>query len=175
MMKRIGLLSLLLLLGSNALACDETCKREQAMAQHGVSFPSYLTADFCKTTSTDFLLRDTKSLEKYRSGHLLSGHKGGMNNIRTMLEQRKEWLAECDEYLRLTEQGRVFRNQQTTETIFASMDRVSKELNDLIYNGDRSVTVTSGIDIAEQHFDTLFDLLERHKTDLQLRGQLVIR
>ncbi len=174
-MKRLWALCLLVLMGSPALACDETCKREKAMAEHGVNFPSYLTAEFCKTTSTDFLLRDAKDLEKYRSGHLLSGHKGGMNNIRKMLEQRKEWLVECDEYLRLTDQGRVFRTEETTEAIFASMDRVSKELHGMIYNGDRSVTVSSGIDVAEQRFDSLFQLLERHKTDLQLRGQLVVR
>ncbi|HEY7885711.1 MAG TPA: hypothetical protein VIC08_12280 [Cellvibrionaceae bacterium] len=160
---------------AQSLACDETCKREKAMQEHGVSFPGYLNADFCKTTSNDFLLRDIKDLEKYRSDHLLSGHKGGMNNIRKLLEQRKEWLIECDEYLRLTGQGRVFRNEETTEVIFTAIDRVTGQLNGMIYNGDRSVTVTSGIDVAEQRFDTLFNELEKHKTDLQLRGQLVIR
>lgn len=174
-MKRLFALFVLALFSLQAFACDETCKREKAMQEHGVNFPSYLTADFCQTTSTDFLLRDVESLKEYRSGHLLTGHKGGMNNIRKMLEQRKEWLTECDEYLRLTDQGRVFRNEETTTSIFAAMDRVNKELNGMIYNGDRSVTVSSGIDVAEQRFDTMFDLLERHKTDLQLRGQLVVR
>ena len=174
-MKKILALLVLSLWATQSMACDESCKRERAMKEHGVTFAGYLNADFCKTTSTDFLLRDFKSLQDYRGDRLLTGHKGGMNNIRKMLEQRKEWLAECDDYLKLTGQGRVFRDADTTDKIFASMDRVTKELNSLIYNGDRAVTVTQGVDIAEQRFDNLFSLLDQHKTELQLRGQLVVR
>ena len=168
-------LMLLALAGSQANACDEDCKRKQAMEKHNVVFPSYLNAKFCETTSVDFLLRDYVSLETYRNERLPTGHKGGMNNIRKMLEQRKEWLTECDDYLRLTGQGRVFYNAETTKTVFAAIDKVTTELNSLVYNGSQEVIVTNGVDIAEQDFDKMLGVLDQHKTNLQLRGQLVIR
>jgi hypothetical protein len=177
-MKTLFLLLALVLttgIASQATACDEDCKRERAMEQHNVEFPSYLNAKFCETTSVDFLLRDYKSFDKYRNNRLMTGHKGGLNNIRKMLDQRKEWLTECDDYLRLTEQGRVFYNAQTTKTIFAAMDKLSEQLNSLVYNGSKDVIVTNGLDIAEQDFDNLLRLLDQHKTDLQLRGKLIIR
>lgn len=114
-------------------------------------------------------------MEKYRSTQLPGGHKGGMNNIRKLLDQRKEWLVECDDYLRLTDQGRVFRDKDTTDKIFAAIDKVSKELNDLVYNGSKDVIVTNGLDIAQQDFDQMMQQLDHHRTDLQLRGQLVNR
>lgn len=168
-------LTLLTLTATQASACDEQCKRERAMAQHNVDFPSYLTAKFCETTSVDFLLRDYQSFAKYRNNRLMTGHKGGLNNIRKMLDQRKEWLIECDDYLRLTEQGRIFYDAQTTKTIFAAMDKLSEQLNSLVYNGSKNVIVTNGLDVAEQDFDNLLGLLDQHKTDLQLRGKLIIR
>lgn len=166
---------LLAVIGSSAFACDEACKKAKAESEHGVNFASYLNADFCRTTRADFLLQDYRSLEKYRSAQLPGGHKGGMNNIRKLLDQRKEWLVECDDYLRLTDQGRVFRDKNTTDSIFASIDKVSKELNDLIYNGSKDVIVSNGIELVEQDFDSMLGLLDKHRTDLQLRGQLVIR
>lgn len=172
-MKQILVLTLLSLLSVGAsAACDEDCKREEAMKEYNVAFPSYLNAKFCATTSIDFLIRDIKSLQRYRDKQLPGGHKGGMNNIRKLLEKRKDWLTECDDYLRMTKQGRVFDNETTTNSIFTSMDNVTKELNALIYNGNSNVIVSSGIDIAEQHFDHLFQVMDQHKTDLQLRGRL---
>ncbi|WP_049723778.1 hypothetical protein [Gilvimarinus polysaccharolyticus] len=169
------ILMFLALASSQVNACDEECKRKQAMEQHNVEFPSYMTAKFCETTSVDFLLRDYASLQKYRTERLPTGHKGGMNNIRKMLDQRKEWLVECDDYLRLTGQGRVFYNAETTKTVFDAMDKVTKELNALVYNGSQEVIVTNGIDIIEQDFDKMLSEMDQHKTNLQLRGQLVIR
>lgn len=178
MMKHISVKALFLLVAvfsCSALACDEACKKAKAEQEHGVSFPSYLNAEFCRTTRLDFLLQDYASLEKYRTAQLPGGHKGGMNNIRKMLNQRKEWLVECDDYLRLTEQGRIFHDDATTEKIFAAIDKVSKQLNDLVYNGSKEIIVTNGLDIAQQDFDQMMQQLERHRTDLQLRGQLVNR
>jgi len=178
LMKNLLLPLVMLLLASASIqvnACDEDCKREQAMEQHNVVFPSYLNAKFCQTTSVDFLLRDYASLEKYRTERLPTGHKGGMNNIRKMLDQRKEWLTECDNYLRLTDQGRVFYNDETTKIVFAAIDKVSTELNSLVYNGSQEVIVSNGLDGAEYNFDNMLKVIEQHRTNLQLRGQLVIR
>ncbi|MDO3388194.1 hypothetical protein QWI17_20275 [Gilvimarinus sp. SDUM040013] len=177
-MKHLAVKAAILLLavvGSSAFACDEACKKANAEQEHGVSFPGYLDAEFCRTTRADFLLQDYGSLEKYRTSQLPGGHKGGMNNIRKLLDQRKEWLVECDDYLRLTDQGRIFRDKATTDKIFAAIDKVSKELNGLVYNGSKEVIVTNGLDIAQQDFDQMMQQLEQHRTDLQLRGQLVNR
>lgn len=165
----------LALCGSSwASACDEACEKK-AEEQHGVKFASYLNADFCATTRADFLIQDYKSLDKYRAEQLPNGHKGGMNNIRKMLEQRKDWLTECDDYLRLTNQGRIFRDKATTDKIFSAIDKTNNELNNLVYNGSQDVTVINGLDIAQQDFDQMMQLLDQHKTQLQLRGQLVNR
>lgn len=158
-----------------ALACDEQCKREAAMEEHDVKFSSYLTANYCTDTSVDFLLRARSSLEQYRDGRLETGHKGGMRNIRNFLQQRKQWLEECDEYLMLTGQGRVFRNEETTQQIFSSIDAVSAELERLIGSGSGIHVSVSQIGGAAQRFDHLFMVVDHHRTELQLRGQLVIR
>lgn len=158
-----------------AFACDEDCKREAAMAEHDIRFPSYLNASYCTDTSVDFLLRARSSLENYRDGRLETGHKGGMRNIRNFLQQRKQWLQECDEYLLLTGQGRVFRNAETTEQIFSSIDQVSEELQRLIGSGGGVNVSPSQLGNATQRFDHLFMVVDNHRTELQLRGQLVIR
>ncbi|MCP8899184.1 hypothetical protein [Gilvimarinus xylanilyticus] len=154
-------------------ACDEDCKKANAEQEHGVKFASYLNQDFCRSTRADFLIQDYKSLAKYRADQLPGGHKGGMNNIRKMLDQRVDWLRECDDYLRLTDQGRIFRDRDTTDKIFKAMKGVSEELNNLVYNGSQDVIVTNGLDIAEQDFDQMLQLLDQHRTQMQLRGQLV--
>ncbi|MBU2884701.1 hypothetical protein KO507_02865 [Gilvimarinus agarilyticus] len=177
-MKHLPVKAFLLLLAvfsGSALACDEACKKAQAETEHGVNFAGYLDSEFCRTTRSDFLLQDYRSLEKYRTSQLPGGHKGGMNNIRKMLDQRKEWLVECDDYLRLTDQGRVFHDKTTTDKIFGAIDKVSEQLNELVYNGSKEVIVTNGLDIAQQDFDQMMQQLEQHRTVLQLRGQLVNR
>jgi hypothetical protein len=158
------------------MACDEQCKREKAMADNGIQFPEYLTSRYCRDISVDFLMGTRNSLQEYRDERLERAHRGGMRNIRNFIEQRKEWLKECDQYLMLTGQGRIFRNAETTEKIFSAMDTVSKELQDLVnglvyfVQGDGKQT-----DVAAQKFEALFHVVDEHKTDLQLRGQLVIR
>lgn len=173
-MKKL-LLILLFFACAPALACDETCKREAAMSEHGVEFPSYLTANYCQDTSVDFLLKARDSLQSYKEENLPTGHKGGMQNISRFLQQRKQWLAECDNYLKLTDQGRVFRDEQTTQQIINAIDAVSEELNKLINIGSALRLDESQVVSADQSLDLLFDAIDSHRTDLQLRGQLVIR
>ncbi|WP_027328887.1 hypothetical protein [Marinimicrobium agarilyticum] len=158
-----------------ATACDEDCKRQKAMEEHDVQFPSYLTANYCQDTSVTFLLRARESLQTYRDGQLSSGHKGGMRNISNFLKQRKQWLVECDEYLALTGQGRVFRNEATTQAIVAAIDSAIQELDRLVASGGGIHVAESQAEIAGQRLDQLFTAVDTHRTDLQLRGQLVIR
>ncbi len=174
-MKRLFALLLFAVLSPMAFACDENCKRERAMAEHGVTFPSYLNARFCHDTRVEFLLRGRRSLQQYYDQHLASGHRGGMRNINNFITQRIEWLQECDQYLRLTDQGRIFRNEETTEEIFESMKGVANELDRLVHRSGATGTYVSDTSGATALFDEMFSLVDAHVTDLQLRGQLVIR
>src|SRR5690625_6817516 len=94
-----------------------------------------ISASYCRDTSVDFLLRARDSLSSYQEKNLPTGHKGGMRNIRTFLQQRKQWLEECDQYLSLTGQGRVFRDEATTQQILDAIDAVSSELERLMGSG----------------------------------------
>ena len=170
------LITLLLLAASlSAVACDEDCKRTKAEQEHNVNLPGYLNASYCQDTTVNFLLRARKSLEQYRQDKLKTGHKGGMRNIRNYLQQRKQWLMECDNYLLLTDQGRVFKDQETTEKIFATTDRVIEELEQLMRTGGGIHVSSQLAEIAGQRLDSLFAAVDNHRTELQLKGQLVIR
>jgi len=162
-------------LSVTAFACDENCKRDAAMAEHDVRFPSYLTASYCRDTSVDFLLRARDSLSSYQEKNLPTGHKGGMRNIRTFLQQRKQWLEECDQYLSLTGQGRVFRDEATTQQILDAIDAVSSELERLMGSGTGVRVPQSQVAGADHRLELLFSAMDNHRTELQLRGQLVIR
>lgn len=172
---RKALFLLTLLLSATAFACDETCKRDAAMAEHGIRFPSYLTASYCRDTSVDFLIRARDSLANYQEKNLPTGHKGGMRNIRNFLQQRKQWLEECDQYLSLTSQGRVFRDEATTQSIIEAITSVSNELERLMGSGTGVRVPQSQIAGADHRLELLFDTMDNHRTELQLRGQLVIR
>lgn len=173
-MKKI-LLSLVFLVSAPVFACDEVCKREAAMEEHGETFPSYLTSDYCKDTSITFLLDARESLQSYKDENLPTGHKGGMRNIRNFLQQRKQWLLECDNYLQLTDQGRVFRDEATTQRIVDAIDAVAEELDRLIGVGRAIRLHESQVVGAQQRLENLFTAIDNHRTELQLRGQLVIR
>lgn len=143
------------------------------MAEHNVTFPSYLNANYCRTTSVDFLIGARRSLQSYYNDRLNSAHRGGARNIRNFLEQRKEWLQECDKYLTLTQQGHVFRTKETSGAIFAAITSLSNELEQLISirrtaNEDGYLLTTD----ARARFNELFKLMDDHRTDLQLRGLL---
>lgn len=172
-MNRLLFTLLLTLIAPAVLACDETCMRDKAMAENNVSFPSYLESKYCKTTTVDFLVGARKSLQKYFDNQLDSAHRGGIRNIRNFIEQRKEWLQECDNYLNLIKRGRVFRTAETTEEIFGVMAVLSNELERLVRlrrtPNEDGFELTAG---ARQSFQQLFALIDAHRTDLQLRGQL---
>lgn len=172
-MKRLLSILFIVLLAPTAFACDEACLREKAQEKHQVTFPSYLDSKFCKTTSKDFLVGARKSLQKYHDERLDSAHRGGIRNIRNFIEQRKEWLMECDNYLSLTDQGRIFRTKETTDEIFTAVDSLSTELKRLVTI--RKTPDEDGFELtasAREKFGQIFKLLDAHRTDLQLRGQL---
>ncbi len=163
---------LLLLLSIPALACDESCLKAQASEK----FPSYLSWQYCDDLAGDFMTTSQKSLQGYRNTRLQQKSKRGMRNTRGFIEKRREWLRECDNYLVKTKHGRIFGDNTTTTNIFSAMDSIVRELDSLA----KGVTYTlePGQDstaIAGEKFDNLFQLVDNHKTLLQLKGQFVQR
>lgn len=172
-MKKLILSIALLIFSQSGFACDEACKRAKAEAKANVKFASYLNAKYCNQTSIDFLLQGKKSLQNYREKQLPTAHRGGAKNIRSFVLQRKDWLQECDKYLQLTEQGRVFRDKETTEKILAAMTATAGELEKIMKRPKNDAEVLELVVApAGQKFDELFGLVEAHYLELQRRGLL---
>jgi len=139
-------------------------------------FPSYLTEKYCNDIKLDFMTSSIKSLQHYKDKQLASRHRGGMRNIQRFLQQRQDWLQECDGYLSATsEHKRLFRNEDTTDTIFAAIDSVSTELGSLIAGVTYTEDPSGNNTVVEEKFDKLFQLVDKHQELLLLRGQVVYR
>lgn len=172
-MKKILLIITLICFSPFSLACDETCKRAKAEAANNVKFASYLNQKYCKTTGVDFLLHGRKSLQNYRDKQLPTAHRGGAKNIRNFILQRKDWLEECDNYLQLTDQGRIFRDKESTEKILASMTSTAEELHKIMMRPRVEVESLELVTApAGQKFDELFKNVDAHYLELQRRGLL---
>ncbi|NIB44020.1 hypothetical protein HBA55_30745 [Pseudomaricurvus alkylphenolicus] len=152
------------------------CLLVSSLAHAEKQFPGYLNDKYCDSIKMDFMTGAIKSLQRYRDKQLVSQHRGGMHNINKYISQRKDWLQECDEFLLVTSQQRLFKDKQTTGDIFNAMASVSKELDSLIkgvtYTVDAGGTPT---DVAAEKFDRLFKLVEAHQTMMLLKGQVVYR
>lgn len=164
---------ILLCFAQMTFACDETCRRAKAEAANNVKFASYLDVKYCKTTGVDFLLQGRRSLQNYREKQLPTAHRGGAKNIRNFILQRKDWLQECDKYLQLTEQGRIFRDKETTEKILGAMTSTADELNKIMMRPRAEVESLELVTApAAQKFDELFKHIDTHYLELQRRGLL---
>jgi len=172
-MKKILLIITLLSLSQFGFGCDEACKRAKAETANNVKFASYLNAKYCQSTGVDFLLQGRKSLQAYRDKQLPTAHRGGAKNIRHFIMQRKDWLQECDNYLQLTEQGRIFRDKDSTDKIITAMTGTAAELEKIM---KRPKVETESLELvtapAAQKFDELFKLVDAHYLELQRRGLL---
>lgn len=157
-------------------ACDESCKREQAEQKLQTEFPSYLTWKYCDGLKRDFMTIDINSLEKYSSKHFDTKYKGPIKNIIQLVEQRKEWLSECDGYLSATREERVFYDDKTTEIVFAQMDRIKQELVDVL-DGVRysSSTGDETKKIVGEQFEALFVSIDNHRNLMHLKGKYVYK
>lgn len=145
-------------------------------AQADSQFPSYLNQSYCQEIAVEFMTSSVGSLQKYREAQLPNLHRGGMNNIRKFINQRKNWLIECDQFLSATNNRRIFKDDSTTDDIFDAMNSVTGELESLISGVSYSVDAgRAQSSMAEEKFDHLLLLVDNHKTRLQLKGQLVHR
>lgn len=160
--------------GQNALACDEECLKEKAQADNNVTFPGYISWRYCEGIAMDFMTSAVRSLDSYRNDRFSTKYKGPLRNTKSYLAKRKEWLKECDQYLSMTGKGRIFNDEKTTQQIFASIDRVNNEFNALIEGASYS-TENDAKEVMDEKIDTLFKLVDDHKTIMHLRGKYVIR
>lgn len=172
-MKKILLTIALLSLSQFSLSCDEACKRAKAETANNVKFASYLNVKYCKSTGLDFLMQGRKSLQTYRDKQLPTAHRGGAKNIRNFILQRRDWLQECDNYLELTEQGRIFRDKDSTDKIMTAMTGTAEELHKIMRRPKAEVESLDLVTApAAAKFDELFKLIDAHYLELQRRGLL---
>ncbi|ACR13384.1 hypothetical protein [Teredinibacter turnerae] len=157
---------------SFAESCNEQCKREKAEAKRTEKFPSYLSWKFCEDTRFDFMTTAVASLDKYRTHHFDTRYKGGMRNIKGFVEQRKEWLQECDDYLASTRDERIFEDEKTTNAIFSAMDDISTEMNELLAGAQNTQDSSQ---VINSRFETLLKRVDDHKTLMLLKGRFVTR
>ena len=177
-MKKIIFAVALFILTAPSFACDETCKREQVEKKTGEKIASYLSWKFCDETKESFLTLAMPSLEKYNEQNnngIAEGtrRKAGMRNTRKYIDTQKDWLAECDHYLEVTQKGHIFKDEKTTKKIFTDMDNVSAELLAQM-KGTSYTDGTTGLDtsneVAAEKFDTLFTSIRMHVDKANLRG-----
>ena len=166
--------AVMVFISPSALSCDEQCLRDKAQAKHNVKFPKYLTWEYCDSITMEFMTGAVRSLDNYRTNHLSTRFKGPLRNTKSFIEQRKIWLEECDEYLTVTKELRVFEDEKTTKAIFASMDSVTSELGALINGASYSSMEDENLVINEK-FDDLFKRIDDHKTLMHLKGRYVFR
>lgn len=172
-MKKLLLAIALFSISQFSFSCDETCKRTKAEAANNIKFASYLNSKYCTSTGVDFLIQGRKSLQSYKDKQLPTAHRGGAKNIRNFILQRKDWLQECDNYLQLTEQGRVFRDKDSTDKIIAAMSGTADELEKIMKRPQAAVESLELVTApAATKFDDLFKLVDAQYLELQRRGLL---
>jgi hypothetical protein len=172
LVKALTILTVFLSLSTQA--CDESCKRAEAEETHRVSFPGYLSWNYCDGLVRDFFSYDMDSLKNYSSKHFDTQYKGPIKNIVNLIGQRKDWLGECDDYISKTRSERVFYDNKTTAAIFKKMDIVKNELNGVIKgvrysspSGDETKKIVS------EKFEDLFQAVDDHKNLMHLKGKFV--
>lgn len=156
-------------------ACDEMCLKEKAVAKSGEEFPSYLSWKYCEGIKGDFMTSSMKSLQSYTNTHLDVRRKRGMRNTENYLEQRADWLSECDNYIAATGKGRIFKDDKTTDNILAAIHAVSAELSSLVKGVTYANQEEPDTKVASEKFTELFTLVDNHKNLLLLKGQYVYR
>ena len=156
-----------------ALACDEACQREKATTKTGKEFPSYLTWKYCEGIAGEFMTSTMKSLQSYTEQHLDTTRRRGMRNTQSYLEQRKDWLTECDDYLAATQKGRIFKDAKTTDNIMNAIDGVTTELGSLLSGVTYANESGDDTQVAQGKFNELFTLVDNHKNLLLMKGHMI--
>ena len=167
-------------LAQPSLACDgeqyEQCMREKAEEKLNKKFPKYLSWKECQNVTDNFMTNVMESMQNFRSREIDTRYKGPLKNVRAELDKQKAWLDECDVYIQATKNKRVFGDQETTLAIYTAMQVLNDELGALIDGATYTHYVGEEPNyIMNEKFDLLFQVVDNHKTLLQLKGQYVSR
>jgi len=176
-MKKItAFLSLVMftMLSSSAFSCDEKCLRDKAQASSKVTFPAYLTWKYCDGIAMDFMTSAMRSLNSYHTNNFNTKFKGPLKNTRNYLVQRTEWVKECDNYLKLTKNKRIFGDSKMTDSILASVKKVDEEFAALIEGASYS-TENDAKEAMGSKIQALAKLVDDHKTIMHMKGRYVVR
>lgn len=135
--------------------------------------PSYLTESYCDGLVEQFVDSGMRSLGKYVNENFKPEYKGGIRNTINFLNQRAEWLGECDDYLSDTANSRIFYDANNTKAIFDAMKDLAKELQ-LVREGVEYPD-DSGVNnprpFIKSRYETLATLVDQHHTRLLMKKQ----
>ena len=135
--------------------------------------PSYLTGNYCDTLVEQFVDSGMRSLGKYVNENFNPQYRGGIRNTINFLNQRSDWLGECDAYLSDTASTRIFHDDENTKAIFDAMQALAKELQ-LVRDGVEfpdETGVNNPKPFIKNRFDTLAELVDQHHTRMLMKKQ----
>ncbi|MCO1333277.1 hypothetical protein MO867_02885 [Microbulbifer sp. OS29] len=137
------------------------------------SHPSYLSDKYCSDVVEQFVNTGMRSLDKYINEHFNPEYKGGIRNTIQFLEQRLDWLNECNSYLTDTTQSSVFHNKGDTQKIFNAIKELAKELQH-VRSGVEYQDESGNNDpspFIKRRYQTLAQLVDRHHTRMLMKKQ----
>ncbi|WP_105104419.1 hypothetical protein [Microbulbifer pacificus] len=150
-----------------------TCVFAAGNASATSSHPAYLNDAYCESLVEQFVDSGMRSLGKYINENFKPEYKGGIRNTINFLNQRAEWLGECDAYLSDTASSRVFYDEKNTKAIFEAMDALAKELQ-LVREGVEYPDAAGNNNprpFIKSRFDTLAKLVDQHHTRILMKKQ----
>jgi len=135
--------------------------------------PSYLTEKYCDSVVEQFVDSGMRSLDKYINEHFNPEYKGGIRNTIRFLEQRLEWLNECNDYLTDTTQTHVFHSEDDTQSIFKAINELTRELQHVRagveYRDDAGNN--NPAPYVKRRYETLAQLVDQHHTRMLIQKQ----
>ncbi|WGL17383.1 hypothetical protein PVT68_03575 [Microbulbifer bruguierae] len=135
--------------------------------------PSYLSQSYCDSVVEQFVESGMRSLGKYINDNFSLEYKGGIRNTVNFLNQRSEWLSECNDFLRDTSSSYVFYNEENTKDIFDAINALAKELQ-LVREGVEYPDESGNNNphpFIKGRFDTLAKLMDQHHTRILMKKQ----
>ncbi|WOX05361.1 hypothetical protein [Microbulbifer pacificus] len=150
-----------------------TCFFTTINANATSSHPAYLDDAYCDSVVEQFVDSGMRSLGKYINENFKPEYKGGIRNTINFLNQRAEWLGECDSYLKDTADSRIFYDEKNTKDIFEAIEALAKELQ-LVREGVEypdAVGNNNPRPFVKSRFDTLAKLVDQHHTRMLMKKQ----
>lgn len=135
--------------------------------------PSYLTPKYCDSLVEQFVDSGMRSLGKYINEHFNPEYKGGIRNTIHFLEQRSEWLNECNDYLLDSGHGHVFYSDKTTREIFEAIDALARELQHVRQGVEYPDDAGNNnpAPFIKGRYETLAQLVDQHHTRMLMKKQ----